>query len=84
MIPIHDFLQKIKWDEKENLDEYEVAYFDQVQDKYLKVPYTNIKRIEQEIFIVEQDGKESTIPLHQIKKIFRQGDMIWERPEHQL
>lgn len=79
MKPIIDLLNKIKWDKRENLEDYEVFYFDRVSRKLIGIPYKSIKRIEGRFMAVEKDDKETEIPLHRIKIVKKKGEAVWKR-----
>jgi uncharacterized protein (UPF0248 family) len=78
MIPIKDLIDKIKWDDRENPDEYTLEYLDFNVLKSIK--YTDIKEIEGSFMIVEVDIRDTYIPLHRIKIVKKNGKVIWKRP----
>ncbi len=78
MQPISDLLNKIKWDERENPEQYLIFYFDRILNKLIEIPYTKIKRIEGS-FMVLNNEEESNIPLHRIKKVAKDKIIVWER-----
>ncbi len=62
---ILDLLNKIKWDKKENLNDYSVAYFGRVLSKNRGIRINDIKSIEGNFMTVGEE--ESHIPLHRIR-----------------
>lgn len=78
MFPIHELLNKIKWDKRENPEKYSIFYFDRILKKLIKIPYIKINRIDGS-FMVLGDEEESYIPLHRIKKVAKDDIVIWER-----
>ena len=79
MIPIQNFLHKIKWDKKEKPEEYVLFYYDRVEDTLKEIKYTDILRIEDNFLILTINGKEANVPLHRIKKILKKGEVVWDR-----
>jgi uncharacterized protein (UPF0248 family) len=75
MLPIKDLLNRIRWDEKENPEDYEIAYTDRVLKKEIKIMFKDISRVEDEFMIVN----EASIPLHRITKVYKKNKLIWER-----
>ena len=75
MITIKDFLNKIKWDKRENPEDYTLHYLDRITGKLKKIAYTDIASFEGSFMIVG----ESEIPLHRIREIRKKGKLIWER-----
>ncbi|MFH1332499.1 MAG: DUF504 domain-containing protein [archaeon] len=75
MIPIRKLLDKIKWDSKEQKQDYEISYLDRITGEEIRVGYDRIKEYDNEFF--ELEG--SSIPLHRIKKVYKKGKLIWER-----
>lgn len=75
MIPVKDLLNKIKWDKKENPEDYSIHYIDRITQKLKKIAYTDIISIEGNFMLVG----ESEIPLHRIKQVRKKGQVIWQR-----
>lgn len=75
MIPIKDLLNKIKWDEKENPQDYEVVYIDRILQQEVKIKFKEISQIENNFMIID----EASIPLHRITKVYKKGKLVWER-----
>ena len=80
MIPIKDLLNKIKWDKKENPEDYTVGYYDRVKKEIIEFSFTAIKEIDENFMLIEVDGVEKTIPLHAIKIVRKKGEQLWKRP----
>jgi|TARA_Y100000310_G_scaffold53186_2_gene48785 uncharacterized protein (UPF0248 family) len=78
MQPIHELLNKIKWDERENPKEYSIFYYDRILKELIKIPYKKIKRIDGSFMVLDNE-EESNIPLHRIKKISRNNILVWHR-----
>ena len=78
MISIKDLLNKIKWDKRENPNQYSIFYYDRILNKLIEIPYTKIKKLEGS-FIILDNEEESNIPLHRIKKIMKNNVVVWER-----
>jgi uncharacterized protein (UPF0248 family) len=78
MQPISDLLNKIKWDKRENPKEYSIFYFDRILKTLIEIPYTKIKRIEGSFMVLDNE-EESNIPLHRIKRVTKNKDIVWER-----
>jgi len=78
MIPIKSLLNKIKWDKRENPSEYTLFYLDRILNKSIQIPYTKIKKLEGSFMILD-NVEESNIPLHRIKKVMKNNEIVWER-----
>lgn len=76
---IIDLLNKIKWDRNLNKDDFSIIYFDRVNNKEIEINYNKIKKIEGNFMIIEKDQEEANIPLHRIKKIMKNKEVIWQR-----
>ena len=78
MQPIQNLLNKIKWDKRENPEQYIIFYFDRILNKLIKIPYTKIKRLEGS-FMALVNEEEPNIPLHRIKKVMKNNVIVGER-----
>ena len=77
MIPIKDLINKIKWDKRENPEDYILIYIDLGKRKELA--YTSIKRLEGNFMVIDRDLEEVEIPLHRIREVKKKGKVIWKR-----
>jgi uncharacterized protein (UPF0248 family) len=73
MRPVQDVLNQIKWDKNLKPGEYTIEYID--FGKLKSMPYSDIERIEDGFMIVG----DANIPLHRIRIIKKNGEIIWQR-----
>ena len=78
MTPIQDMLNKIKWDKRETPEQYSILYFDRIKKALIRIPYARIKKLEGSFMILDNE-EESNIPLHRIKKVTKNNQIVWER-----
>ena len=79
MISIKDLINKIKWDKRENPEDYVLAYWDSMADKLVEFPYKAIKEISKNFITLEIDGEEKEIPIHRMKLVKKKGEVVWKR-----
>lgn len=78
MLTIKSLLNKIKWDKRENPEEYSIFYFDRILNKLIQIPYNKIKRMEGSFMVLDNE-EESNVPLHRIRKVEKNNVAVWER-----
>ena len=76
---IINILNKIKWDKRENPDDYTIFYLDRISNQLKPLKYTDIIRVEDSFMIVIKENEETHIPLHRIKRIRKKDKIILER-----
>ncbi len=84
MMPIHELLNRIKWDKEFGRAEFEVGYHDRIAGKIILVPLREVFFEADDHFafdLTDAEGELHSIPLHRIKQVFRNGELIWHR-EH--
>jgi len=79
MQPIKELLNKIKWDKRENPEDYSIGYLDRVQNKIIEIGYNEIKKIEGNFLVLEREGEEVYIPTHRVREVKKQGKVVWKR-----
>jgi uncharacterized protein (UPF0248 family) len=85
MIPIQDLLRRIHWDAEYAKAEFEVGYYDRVDDRIVRVPFRRVHFEKGEHFsfeAVEDDGTVHSVPLHRVREVWRNGELIWHRAGH--
>ena len=78
MQPIHQLLNKIKWDKRENPDDYTLFYYDRILKELIRLPYNKIKKVEGSFMILDNE-EESNVPLHRVRKVAKNNAVVWER-----
>jgi len=83
MTPICDVLHRIRWDPQFGDAELEIAYWDRVGRRLVRVPLRRIRFEEGAPFgfeATEDDGSVHTVPPHRVRAVWRNGLLIWQRP----
>ena len=84
MIPIHELLNRIRWDKDFSRGEFIIGYYDRVEERIIRVPMHEIDFEPDDHFsfdLTDRDGVLHSIPLHRIKEVHKDGKLIWHR-EH--
>ena len=79
MISIKDLLSRIRWDKNLNSEDYALYYFDRISKTLKKIRYSDIERVEGNFIIIKQQGKETRVPLHRIRRVEEEGVIVWQR-----
>ena len=82
MIPIQDLLHRIQWDSEFGKGEFVLGYYDRVEDRIVRVPFRRVHFEKGERFMfeaVEDDGSVHGVPLHRVREVWRNGELIWHR-----
>lgn len=82
MIPIQELLNRIRWDGEFAKGEFALGYYDRVEDKILRVPLRQVQFDPGDHFscqILDADGCVHDVPLHRIKEVYKDGQLIWHR-----
>jgi len=82
MMPIHKFLNRIRWDPRFREGRFEIGYYDRLKNRILLVPLEAVRIAATAPFVFEvwdDEGEIHRIPLHRIRRVYRNGRIIWER-----
>jgi uncharacterized protein (UPF0248 family) len=82
VIPIHQLLNRIRWDKEYSQAEFTIGYYDRVDDEIILVPLNRVLFESDDHFavkIVDEDGALHSVPMHRIKIVYRNGEIIWQR-----
>lgn len=86
MIPIHELLNRIKWDAEFGHAEFIIAYYDRLDDRLIRVALKELFFDSDDHFdfeLTDDTDKTHTIPLHRIREVYRNGRLIWSRGSDQ-
>ncbi|HRH81103.1 MAG TPA: DUF504 domain-containing protein [Thiobacillaceae bacterium] len=82
MIPIHELLARIRWDEHFAGGRFVIGYWDRVAGRIL---YADLREIAWDadnpsLFdLLDEDGVSHSIPFHRVREVWRDGERIWRR-----
>jgi uncharacterized protein (UPF0248 family) len=82
VIPIHELLNRIRWDHRFGAAQFAIGYYDRTMDAIIVVPFGSLTFTPDDHFnftLIDEEGAVHTIPLHRIRQVFRDGEMIWQR-----
>ncbi len=82
MIPIQELLSRIRWDEEFGQGTFRLGYYDRVEDRIMYVDFEELFFEPGDHFtfeLVDIDGVVHHVPLHRIREVYRNGDLIWHR-----
>jgi len=83
MIPIHELLARIRWDPEFGRGRFELAYLDHLAGGMVQVPLADVAFDPDDHFrvqILDSDGCSHAVPYHRIRAVYRDGQIIWQRP----
>lgn len=86
MQPIPDLLNRIRWDREFSRGKFEVGYYDRVEKRMIRVPFQALRFAEDDHFafeLIDDCGDVQSIPLHRIHQVYKNGELIWNRPLQQ-
>jgi len=84
MIPLHELLARIRWDEGFAAAHFEIAYLDHVEKRLIRIDLGEMRPDPEShsmFCILDRDGDLLSVPYHRVKQVFRNGELIWQR-EH--
>lgn len=79
MQTIKELLNKIKWDKNETPESYVLYYEDRIEKQLKPIKFKDVKRVEDNFLVLENDLEETYIPLHRVKKVKTNGKTVWMR-----
>jgi uncharacterized protein (UPF0248 family) len=82
MISIQRLLQRIRWDREFGTAYFEIGYVDHIAKKIIRLPFTKIHPQQGNPFsfqFEDETGEMLAIPFHRIRRVFRDGVLIWNR-----
>lgn len=82
MLPIHQLLSRLRWDPRFGVGQLALGYFDRVERRIVVVPFDRIEfppDAPATFEIRDESGKLRCIPLHRARRVYRNGQIIWER-----
>jgi len=81
--PIHELLNRIRWDTAFGQGRFEIGFFDRREGALHRVALQGVVFPEDErhtFQFVDEAGTSRRIPFHRIREVYKDGQLIWCRP----
>ena len=82
MKAIQELLNRIRWDKEFSKADFTIGYYDRVEKKIIFVPFQELYFDDEDHFgfqILDDKGEAHSIPLHRVKELYKNGNLIWHR-----
>ena len=82
MIPIHNLLSRIRWDREFGQGEFALGYYDRMLKEVVRVSFSGVifpAGKHDAIQVLTREGVIRSIPLHRIKEVYKDNELIWHR-----
>lgn len=79
MQPIHELLDRIRWDAEFGNAEFAIGYYDRIEDRIVVVALGSCERTEDGFRMIDAEERLISVPLHRVRQVFRNGALIWSR-----
>lgn len=82
MITIRELLNRIRWDRDYGRGTFAIGYFDRLAGRIIVVPLVQVRFDPHDHFsfqLVDAAGELLSIPLHRVRQVYRNGELIWHR-----
>lgn len=82
MLSIYKLLSRIRWDPRFRAGRFALGYFDRVARRIVVVPFETVyfpAEAPGTFELWDEEGNLRRIPLHRVRRVYRDGRIIWER-----
>jgi uncharacterized protein (UPF0248 family) len=82
MIPVQEVLHRIQWDPACRGSLFEIGYLDRVAGTIVRVPFGDLHLDPGRPAVLtlhDAEGSVIRIPLHRVRRVWRDGVIFWER-----
>lgn len=82
MTPLRDLIARIRWDPAFGRGHFEIAYLDRHKTGLVRMPLDRTDMPGGNAFafeVFDEEGLGRTIPLHRVREVRRDGEVIWSR-----
>jgi len=84
MTPIHELLNRIRWDPEFGRGNFELGYFDRIEGRIIVVPFLKVDFPEDDLHafhLGDAEGQAHRVPFHRVREVYKDGQRIWHRPQ---
>jgi len=82
MQPIHELLNRIRWDQDFSRAEFVIGFYDRLAQRIIRVPFKQLYFPPEDHFafaLIDEEGETHQVPYHRVREVYRNGELIWQR-----
>ena len=82
MMPIHELLNRIRWDREFAKGDFKLGYFDRAENRIIVVSFQGVSfpLDSGEMFeIMDSAGMVHRVPFHRVREVYKDARRIWHR-----
>ena len=86
MTPIHELINRIRWDKKCGQGRFEIGYLDRFDGVVHRIALQKIlfpEDAHHAFEVVDESAQVRRIPFHRVREVSKDGQIIWQRPPSQ-
>lgn len=83
MQPIDKLLDRIRWDREFGAAVFEIGYLDRLAAIIVRRPLADLlfePGDKESFLLMDMEGVYQRILLHRVREVYRNGELIWQRP----
>ena len=84
MIPIHELLNRIRWDSEFAKGEFELGYYDRTENRIIMVPLKKVTfptESPSTFELMDSECQVHRVPFHRVREVYKDAQRIWHRPD---
>ena len=84
MIPIHELLNRVRWDSEFAKGTFELGYYDRTEDRIIMVPLKKVTfptESPSTFELMDPEGQVYRVPFHRVREVYKDAQRIWRRPD---
>ncbi len=82
MTPIHELLNRVRWDPEFSKGDFQLGYYDRAEDRIIRVPLKELSFPEDSPLtfqLTDLEGRVHRIPFHRVREVYKNSQRIWHR-----
>ena len=82
MTPIHELLNRIRWDPEFAEGNFELGYYDRAEDRVILVSLREVSfppESPRTFELADAEGQIHRIPFHRVREVYKESQRIWHR-----
>jgi uncharacterized protein (UPF0248 family) len=82
LIPIHELLNRIRWDSQFAEGSFVLGYYDRAEDRVILVPFKDVSFPPDSpgtFELTDAEGRTHRVPFHRVREMYRDSQRIWHR-----